>query len=125
MFHYNVNGFGNSCATITNTGNSVPIPNAGVGGYVEWRNLSVTPANPFNADVTGAAIVAGFGDNLARSFDGNNDEIDLTGAEVNSTKFPDLFSEVIFAQKDTWDATKRWLVYDYVDANNYFGIAST
>jgi hypothetical protein len=83
--------------------------------------------NPFSGSHTGVAVgQSGFGNiPYSASYNGTTSETDLTGAEVNSTLYPDTFSVPIFVQKDTWDTTKRWLFYHFVDANNYFGVATS
>jgi hypothetical protein len=99
--------------------------NAQNNDYTQWRNLSVKPANPFNADVTGAGIVSGFGGNLARNFDGLNDEIDKTSAELNSATNPLDTGFGVFIEKSTWDTNERDFVSFTVDANNWMRIGNT
>lgn len=52
--------------------------------YTEWRNISITEANPLNADITGATVGQPFGGNIPLAFgmDGLNDNIVVDGASL-------------------------------------------
>jgi hypothetical protein len=94
-------------------------------GGVYLDSISITEQNPFDGLVTGAGIVSGFGGNLARNFDGLNDDIDKTSAELNSATNPLDTGFGVFIEKSTWDTNERDFVSFTVDANNWMRIGNT
>ena len=70
-----------------------------LGQYTQWRNLSVTEANPLNADTTGATVgQPGPAGLKAYSFDGTNDYVDWYSAELNSMFDPTKGTLLCFAK---------------------------
>ncbi len=98
-----------------------------IGNFTEWRNLSVTPANPMNGDNNGMAVAQPAGGFLGLRYlgDGGATYLDLTSAEHNSKLDPTEFHVALWFQKDTWDTTERDILSYTVDADNWIRIVDT
>jgi len=97
------------------------------GEYIEWRNSSITPANPLNADYNGVFIgqLTGIDLGLAVLCDGINDDIDRMSAEDNSITDTENYHEMLWIQKDDWDNVERDFLSYVVDADNWIRITDT
>jgi hypothetical protein len=110
----------------TTTGASVGLAGGGASAtdHVEFRNLSVKPANPLNGDHTAVAVgqTGQYRIPIMAEYDGALSQTDKTSTEYNSIYTSDEFTRAVVMRKTTWDATERWLFQDWVDANNFIGI---
>lgn len=90
--------------------------------YTEWRNISVTEANPLNGDIIGCTIgqPSGLpGLPYLYSSEGISNYVDIHCAELNSMLDPASdFSIAIVGQSDTWVAGIDYLLRLAADANN-------
>jgi hypothetical protein len=91
--------------------------------YTEWRNISVTEANPLNADHTGVTVgqpgPAGW---LSAEYDAATSVTDANSAELNSMHDPDNWTLLLAAKVSgagVWtDGQFRTLARLYVDDDN-------
>jgi hypothetical protein len=95
----------------------------GAGQYTEWDDVSITEANPLNADTTGATVAQpGPAGLLAYSFDGSNDYVDAYSAELNSMFDPTQGTLLVAAKvsgASVWtDGVERRCITLRVDGNN-------
>ncbi len=95
--------------------------------YTEWRNLSITEANPLNARNTAMAIGQTAGGNLGYRYldDGATTYLDVESAEHNSKLDPTSFHVWLWLQKTTWDTIERDILSYTVDANNWIRIVDS
>jgi hypothetical protein len=108
-----------------------PISNASAAGYAEFRNLSVSEANPLNADHTSVTVgVAGNGRGIryAAEYDGTNSYTDIYSAELNTIFDPTLFTINIWFKVSGagfWtDGTTRFALGLFTDGSNRINFRS-
>lgn len=89
--------------------------------YTEWRNISVTEANPLNGDWVGGVTLGVTGNSripYTASFDAATGYGNIYDAALNSMFNPDAGTLICFARSNTWAAGIDLMVRLGVDADN-------